>query len=300
MRRHSVHADPEVLAELSEGLISGKRATRIHAHLAGCQRCARCSAGLAEISMLLASVPSPAMPEAVVRRLSTTLVQEATSRSGRVAAATRPAEENLSAPVLRFQGARGRRRGGPSPVAARAFAAAAAACVVAAGGYTLVQLTSGPGPGPRQVAGGPSVSSSPTRGTHAIPLIPLTPSQGTGTSNLLSFRVIDSGIDYRGGGHLGPQIKTELDQVAALSPAGSSGARVLHSPTPQQYACVVDVTGDVEPALVDSARYDGRPATIIALGHLGNQVSQAWVVGPSCSADDTDILQHVTLPAPGG
>ena len=67
MRRHSAHVDANVLAELSAGLISGRRATRIHAHLAGCQRCAKVSAGLSEVSGLLSSVPPPAMPELVSR-----------------------------------------------------------------------------------------------------------------------------------------------------------------------------------------------------------------------------------------
>ena len=77
MRRQSAHVDAEVLAELSAGLIDGKRATRIHAHLAGCQRCAQHSASLTEISTLLASVPSPRMPDDVVTRLNATLAQEA-------------------------------------------------------------------------------------------------------------------------------------------------------------------------------------------------------------------------------
>jgi hypothetical protein len=62
----------------------------------------------------------------------------------------------------------------------------------------------------------------------------------------------------------------------------------------------MDVTSDSEPALVDSARYQGHPAMIIALSHVGKQISQAWVVGPACSASDTDILAHVTLPTSGG
>ena len=70
MRRQSAHVDAEVLAELSAGLIDGKRATRIHAHLAGCQRCAQHSASLTEISTLLASVPSPRMPDDGVTRLN--------------------------------------------------------------------------------------------------------------------------------------------------------------------------------------------------------------------------------------
>ena len=184
-------------------------------------------------------------------------------------------------------------------MAARAFAAAAAACVVAAGGYTVAQLTSGgSAPSGHPQAGRPAGSTASSR-PAALPFIGLTPTLGSGRANVLSFKVINSGIDYRST-TLGSQIKAELGHVAALGPARSSGAKFLHAPSTQQYACVMDVTGDIEPAMVDSARYDGSPATIIALAHVGNQVSQAWVVGPSCSANTTDILEYVKLPTSGG
>lgn len=307
MRRQSAHVDAEVLAELSAGLIDGKRATRIHAHLAGCQRCARRSATLTEISTLLASVPSPRMPDDVVARLNATLAQEAAHRSAPATAPARSSDQDTANTVVEVsRAAKGRRRGLTSPVAARAFAAAAAACVVAAGGYTAVQLTSGGSSTPNSPAaangpattkhvatGGGAARGPSTGGPHAAPFIP---HSGTGTGNgrdkQLSFKVVDSGIDYRTT-NLSTQIKTELNKVVA-------GARALHKPTTQQYACVSDVTGGTAPALVDKARFRGRPATIIALSHVGNQVSQAWVVGPSCSASDTDILEHVTLPTSGG
>jgi hypothetical protein len=315
MRRHSPHVDPNVLAELNAGLISGTRATRTHAHLAGCQQCARLSADLTEISTLLASVSSPAMPESVSRQLQATLAQEAAERSARV---TAPVQANGHGGPMRVLpsrtspvrsgsvrggtfgggGPRGR-RGFTGPVAARAFAAAAAACVVAAGGYTVVQLTSNggaPTAGHNQ-AEAPQHSAT-SSGTGVLPFIPLTPKVGSNGADLLSFKVVNSGIDYQAA-TLGPQIKAELGHVAALGPASSSGAKFLQAPSTQQYGCVTDVTGDIEPAMVDSARYNGRPATIIALAHVGNQVAQAWVVGPSCSADNTDILEHVTLPTSG-
>ena len=301
MRRHSAHVDANVLAELSAGLISGKRATRIHAHLAGCQHCARLSAGLAEIGTLLASVPSPAMPDSVTRRLNATLAREAAERSARVAAPAGPASQIAPDRVLNFRGgaSRGRRRSFTSPAAARAFAAAAAACVVAAGGYTVVRLTSnGPGPSSGHNQAGAPLHSATSSGPAALPFIQ-SPADGSTGTNILSFKVIDSGIDYRAS-TLRSQITGELGQVATRGPARSSGADVLHAPSSQQYGCVMDVTGDIEPALVDSARYNGSPATIIALAHVGNQVSQAWVVGPACSADNTDILEHVTLPTSGG
>jgi anti-sigma factor RsiW len=315
MKRHSAHVDANVLAELSAGLISDKRATRIHAHLAGCQQCARLSAGLTEIATLLAAVPSPAMPESVTRQLQATLTREAAERSARVTAPAQ-ATSGKADRVLPFRSGptragtvragtvrgntAGGRRGFSGPVAARVFAAAAAACVVAAGGYTVAQLTSGgsaPSSGHSQAGAvaGSGASSRPA----ALPFLGLTPAHGSGGVNFLSFKVINSGIDYQSA-TLSSQIKAELGHATALGPARSSGAKFLHAPSTQQYACVMDVTGDIEPAMVDSARYNGSPATIIALAHVGNQLSQAWVVGPSCSADNPDVLHHVTLPTSGG
>jgi hypothetical protein len=299
MKRHSAHVDANVLAELSAGLISGKRATRIHAHLAGCQQCARLSAGLTEIAALLASVPSPAMPESVTRQLQATLTREAAERSARVTAPAQATGGGGSDRVLLFRSAPRGRRGFTGPVAARAFAAAAAACVVAAGGYTVAQLTSGGSAPSGHPQAGQAAGSGASSRPAALPFIGLTPAHGSGGANVLSFKVINSGIDYQSA-TLGSQIKGELGHVAALGPARSSGAKFLQAPSTQQYACVMDVTGDIEPAMVDSARYNGSPATIIALAHVGNQLSQAWVVGPSCSADNPDILKHVTLPTSGG
>ena len=147
MRRHSAHVDAGVLAELSAGMISGRRAARIHAHLAGCPRCARVSAGLSGVSVLLASVPPPAMPAAVARRLSAAIAEEAAVRSGAAVAPVRLAGQEPFRPAERAGAGRPRNRL-TSPVAMRAFAAAAAVCLVAAGGYTIAQLTSPGGSGP--------------------------------------------------------------------------------------------------------------------------------------------------------
>ena len=205
--------------------------------------------------------------------------------------------------MLSFRGAaaKDRPRGLSGPVAARAFAAVAAACVVAVGGYAAVELTSGSptpsSPGPGQA--GPRVNAPVSSGPAALPFLGRPPAVGSIGTSVLSFKVINSGVDYQSA-TLSAQIKAELGQAVTAGPEQSSGAKILPAPSTQQYGCVMDVTGDTEPALVDSARYNGRPATVIALAHVGNQVSQAWVVGSACSADDTDILAHVTLPTSGG
>jgi hypothetical protein len=260
---------------------------------------------LIEVRSVLASVSSPAMPDPVTRRLTAVLAQEAAERSARTATADpsgSPADDGVPAQVLSFRSPRkSQRRGLTSPVAARTLTAAAAVCLVAAGGYAAVELTStgsAPSPSGHGAAGArPQVSAS--HGSAALPFIghPL-PGSNNG-SDVLSFRVINSGTAYRAA-TLSSQISTELGRSVANGPNRSSGALSLHAPSSQQYGCVIDVTGGTEPALVDSASYNGRPATIIALAHVGNQLSQAWVVGPACSADKTDILVHVTLPTSGG
>ena len=305
MRRHSAHVDVNVLAELSAGLISGRRATRIHAHLAGCQRCAKVSAGLSEVSALLSSVPPPAMPELVSRRLTTAIAEEAAARSG-AGSPARPARLAGQQPFQRAGRAHAgppaeRRRGLTSPVGARAFAAAAAVCVVAAGGYTLVRLTSPGGSGPvlNAGAGGTIHRHAATGGPGPYQVGPTHPGHASPAVTQPTFNVVSSGIDYQQA-NLSAQIASEMSKVSAVSADSAAGRRMLHGPSAQQDGCVQRVTSSVKPALVDAARYQGHPATVIALAHKGNQVAQAWVVGPRCSAGASDVLTHVPLPSSGG
>jgi hypothetical protein len=305
MRRQSAHVDADVLAELSAGLIGGRRATRIHAHLAGCERCAGVMTQLSAVSVLLAAVPSPAMPERVTGRLTSALAEEAAARSGTAAIPAQPAghrafhhdpERGRGAPSRTGRGFRG-------PAAARAFAAAAAACVLAAGGYTVMQLTThGPAAPSRPRAGG-GVHLMPGYGTNQHgPKGGLITPPPTQTSSALpgtvlpTFTVIRSGTDFQSA-HLAAQIES------ALAKAGKGAAAVggaEHVSSTMEEDCVYRVTGGTRPALVDEARSDGRPATVIALAGSGAQLGQAWVVGPRCSADNSDKITRVELPSSGG
>lgn len=284
MRRHSAHVDAEVLAELGEGLISGRRAARIHAHLTSCEQCAGVSAGLSAVSVMLAAIPPPAMPDAVARRLSGALAAEAAARSGTVVASGRPAGGESFHPAERVRGVTSRpgwRRGLAGPVAARVSAAAAAVCVLVAGGYTLARLTQ---------HGAPAPSAAP--GPH--PLFPSSPQLDPYSPRLPEFTVVTSGTDYQPA-RLGAQIEAELGRVHS---SRDGGAR--HAPTTRQDDCVLRVTGGTKPALVDVADYEAHPAMVIALNRTGTQIGQAWVVGPACSADNSDILTYVKLPSSGG
>ena len=76
MRRQMTHLETDVLAEFRAGLITGRRGTKIAAHLAGCDRCTALDDQLAGVSALLASVPAPPMPDSVAQRLDTVLAAE--------------------------------------------------------------------------------------------------------------------------------------------------------------------------------------------------------------------------------
>jgi hypothetical protein len=301
MRRHSAHVDANVLAELSAGLISGRRATRIHAHLAGCQRCASVGAGLAGVRVLLASVPPSPMPEAVTARLSAAIAAEAAARSAASAAPEQLTRGHPPQPAGTAGGGPPRRRwpGWTSPVAVRAFATAAAVCLVAAGGYATVRLTS-------SGSSGPSVSAGPatrTRAGTAVGPYHVGASRREGSQvqgpPQPAFSVVTSGIDYKRS-TLSAQIESELSKLSRVGPDTQAGKAIRHTPTAQQDACALEVTSGVTPTLVDGARYQGHPAIVVALKQQGNPYAQAWVVGPKCSGAQSDQLTHVWLYASGG
>ncbi len=189
----------------------------------------------------------------------------------------------------------------------RGFAAAAAVCLVAAGGYTIVQLTSpgrsGPGLSPGAGAGlhrkdGGNIGAgplyvSPSHQGNAIRRSPSSPVSPP------VFSVVKTGTDYRSA-TLGAQVTKELSQMGKISENKAHGGPPEHQPTAQQEGCALRITSGVKPTLVDGARYQGNPATIIALAPGAGQLGQAWVVGPACSADKNDILAHVQLSSAGG
>jgi hypothetical protein len=297
MRRHSAHVDADVLAELSAGMVSGRRAARIHAHLAGCQRCARVGTGLSEVGVLLAFVPSATMPAAVTRRLSAAIAEEAAARSGMAGSPVRLAAQEPFPRAEQTGGGRPR-NWLTSPVAVRGFAAAAAVCLVAAGGYTIVQLTS-PGRSGFTPPGASGGINNGLRGGGSGPYRVSPSALSSIHPPRVAFGVVTTGTDYQSA-TLGTQVENELGRSGQIGANRLPGGLLQHQPTAQQEACVQGVVPGVAPTFVDAARYQGHPATIIALAPGAGQLGQAWVVGPACSGDKNDILAHVRLPPAGG
>jgi hypothetical protein len=278
------HPDAEVLAEFRAGLVTGRRGARISAHLAGCERCTGLCDQLAEIPILLAAVPAPAMPDAVTRRLEGVLAAE-TARTDDPERAVDPRSRDRTAspPPRRHRDFR--------LVTLRVLAPAAAAIVLAAGGYGLSRI-GGSSTG-SQAAG--SGSTPPSAATAAAPPAGVagpangaTARTGAGPEDeaLLGLRVVTSRTDFRRA-TLGPQLAGELRRAAR----NAAGPQVLASVSVQ--GCVGRVTQHTRPGnvkLVEKARFQGQPAIVIVA--LSGHHDDAWVTNADCD----HVLATTTVP----
>jgi hypothetical protein len=280
------HPDAEVLAEFRAGLVTGRHGARISAHLAGCERCAGLCDQLAEISVLLAAVPAPAMPVAVGRRLEGVLASEAAKTDDLERAVDPRSRDRTASP-------RPRRHRDFRLVSLRVLApAAAAAIVLAAGGYGLSRIGSS-STGSEAASSGSTASSA--AGPAARPAAgAAVPDNGSNTRTgagpeikaPLGWQVVTSPTDYQRA-TLGPQLAGELRQAAR----NAAGPRALASVSVQ--GCVARVTQRTRPGtveLVERARFQGQPAIVIVA--VSGHRDDAWVT----SADCDHILATTTVP----
>jgi hypothetical protein len=273
MSGQTTHLDLEVLAEFRAGLIAGGRGAALAAHLAGCDRCAALDTELTEVSALLAAVPPPALPADIANRLDMVLAAEVAERANY--------PERAVVPPSRARRSDGRFAGwfGGNRRLLRVLAPTAAV-VLAGVGYGLSQIAGSPAP---VSAAAPAVPSAlPAAGTAQNPH-----SLRAGTAERAPFSVVASDTNYLPG-TLSKQIEAAL--AAAHEPAPAAGV-----PSGQLAACVQHVTDGAALALVQSARYQGQPATVIVVSRPSGDT--AWVVGPGCSATSEDLLDKATLPA---
>ena len=277
------HPDSDVLAEFRAGLITGRSGARISAHLAACERCAGLSDQLAEISTLLAAVPAPVMPDAVARRLEGVLAAEAANRDSSERAVDPRSPDRATRP-------RPRRHWDFRLVALRVLAPAAAVVVLAAGGYGLSRIGGSSTSSQAASSGVASAASSAQGGAAAVPSSAAKSGHEAvpAAEAPLTFEVVTSGTYYQRA-TLRPQLEHEL---AALHARGAAGQQELASASVK--GCVLRVTRDVIPVLVENAHYQGQPAIVI-VAKSGHD-DAAWVIASGCSATSDHVLATTTLP----
>jgi hypothetical protein len=287
--------DAESLALCAEGLLSRRRSERIRSHVASCPGCAAAQARLTEVPALLAHVPPPPLPPGIAARLDAALSAETARRAapdrGAVPGQAAPAQPAGTPPRHHAGRPRGPRL--RMPVAARLLAAAGVLVVAGGVGYAVSQSSSSPstssssaGPAavPRAVAGPHSHSAAGRAG----------PEEGAGGG--VQFTVRHSGTPYRKT-TLAAQARTVLAAPSAgvNSPGKGSGGLARRAPGLALTGCVEKVAGlkavhAGEVKLVDQARFQGRPATVIVVQATSAQPGTVYAAGAGCSASRADIL----------
>ncbi|GAA1526795.1 hypothetical protein GCM10009678_05350 [Actinomadura kijaniata] len=269
------HIDYDTLADLAEGLLEDDQAASVNAHLDTCAECRERSADLADVSRILAEAPVPSMPADLASRIDSAIAAESLN----------------NATVVSLEQRRGRRHW-------RILSAAAATVVVLGGGAVVGKAALDDARDEGQ--------ASATRTTPLLDggdqqdspkgAVPSAPSGGqaengkttqrTFAAHAPSFGVARTGTDYRAA-TLGSQVNDLLGKgnEARLEPRRSD-ARLAE--------CVASVTGGKAPVLVDSARFEGSPATVVVLNGAKPGQWDIWVVGPNCSPRDRNVLTHVT------
>jgi len=309
MRGQMTHLDTDVLAEFRAGLITGRRGARIAAHLADCGRCTVVDEQLAGVRSLLASVPAPAMPDRVARRLDTVLAAEVAHRGavqGNVARSG--AEQKDQAERADGDGAREspapRRPGGNRGnrgfrlLTLRVLAPAAAVVVLAAGGYGLsrVNLGSSTESSAATSAGGAARAATPTAAASA------TSGGSVNAPNAGPTKGAESrpqGITAAGiavvTGHANLS-RDGLAQQVRVQLAVPPSARTTRAATSAERGCVLGLIGPHQLELVESVHFEGSPATLV-VARTGAR-DTAWVAAPDCSATHRHVLDTTSL-SPG-
>lgn len=308
------HPDPADLASLRAGLVSARRGGRLSAHAARCPDCARVCTELDTVSGMLAATPVPPFPESVEQRVLGALSLESVSRM------RQPGPHRSPSGQRRRRGAKRARGPQASPeLPSRRPSSRSARRRLAAGVPLTLAL-------PQILL--PAVAGLLVLGAGAGYLMDArsdTPSasQEPRASSTVAFLVRDSGTRFRKATlqtqvqeMLAPQgtvpsvgpaqpnlpswaVASPRPGAAAVRPAASPSTSPFpgggHAPTvsPSQalVGCVMRLTGNVPPVLVDRATYQSEAVYVIAVP------DEAWVVGMDCSATHPMLITSVQLTA---
>jgi len=157
----------------------------------------------------------------------------------------------------------------------RFMSVAAAVLVVAGGGVAgRALLTSENAPNTTAAVRAPEAAA----GDQAAPNSARVP---------LAVHSVESKTDYRQA-TLAVQVTEQIQR--------GEGGRMSVTPSARLLDCVSLVSNGSPTLLVDQAKYEGRPATIIVVSP-GTGANVIWVVGPQCSGTDRDELLHQQIPA---
>jgi hypothetical protein len=188
------------------------------------------------------------------------------------------------------------------PLALRVLAPVAVIALIVAGALELTPQgstssqasSSAASPANRSAAGGPAAAQSSSAASGATganrPVGAPLKTTPTASANRLSpaaFPVVTSTVDFA------PDSFKLQVEAALRVPANE---RQTQTSTTTIRACVKALAGNAaSPVLVESARYQGQPATLVVVRTGSGDT--AWVAGSRCSATDHDVLDRTTVPS---
>ena len=287
------HVDPDVLADLQEGLLDGPAGDAATAHLAGCATCRSDLAALDEVRDLLAETPDVGpLPAELVDRLDVALAGAAAEPALSVASTT---VVPLRAPETK------------GPRGMRVLQMAAVLVLILAGGALGVSaLLNAGGGGSNDGATSSSEAGGDAAGDAAGPdTFPV-----TATGRDWTPEALQEAAPGLASGALAPTAVGQLaSPPAADDDSKSSGneperSRALADAPAGRLAggpalaeCATELAGaPVAPVAVDLASYEGQPAAVLLLPTPDDPSTvDVYVVKPECPPGEFLYFARVPL-----
>jgi hypothetical protein len=211
------------------------------------------------VSRVLAEAPAPSIPPELISRIDEALAAAATEQP----VAVHPRWRRVHLVV----------------------AAAAAVGVVAVGGVTLLR------PATTDTAQAPSSAerAKPPAVADARPEA-VTPK---GDERPGYPPLSTSGINYRKS-ELAGQLADATARLGGRSAPGTTRGSTGGPLSVRLGGCIDRISDGRVPVLIDLARYEDAPATIIVFPEKSGDLD-VWVTGPGCGQDDSDVIEHTEV-----
>jgi len=297
------HASADDLAGLDLDALKPRKAARVRQHVSGCIQCTQLSSQMSAVPTLLASVPYPSMPPSLATQLDTALASESTRRLAS-APATEAGRRDL--PKRRARKPRvGWQLPGMSVVGTRLVAAASALIILGVGGYVITSNTgsnlgtaasssgAASAPSAQHVSLGPTVEYGQPSATKTVRTVQSTTNFTAANLSAEAQAAVRAAESKGAEGARPLRAAVPGSTMGANSPSSSTHGQAS---TPANLTgCLDAIVGSQPVQLVDIAKFDGQPATIIVTQQTAARPAEVWVVGPACSASNHDVKAHQTL-----
>lgn len=296
------HATAEELASLDLGALRPRKAAKVAAHLSGCVQCTQVNSQLAAVPPTLASVQYPAMPAHLSVRIEAALATESVQRLS----SAPPTEAGRRDLPRRSRHGRPGRSGwqlpGMSVWATRLVATAGAIAVIGGGGYELASHVGGSGAQSASSSGAAALPRSQANNLSVGP--PVSYGHAGSTKTVPTVHADTNFVPSK----LGVQAAAAVQAARLRDATGTQKASHAPAARPTGTAanssgvasssltgCINALAPGQSVVLVELAKFESKPATIIVTAATSSRSAEVWVVSDSCSASHSDVLDHLKL-----